>query len=57
MAAKKPPMYTVGPEYRYWPVYEGTRVVALCPNMSEAQAMVELLNRASAPPPKRSTER
>lgn len=41
--------YTVGPEHRYWAVHEGTRVVALCPHMSEAQAIAEMLNRANAP--------
>ncbi len=44
MASKKTPRFTVGPDFRYWPIYDVTRIVALCPNMSEAQAVAAALN-------------
>lgn len=46
---KKPARFTTGPEYTYWPVFEGGRVVALCPNMSEAQRITEMLNEWAGP--------
>ena len=50
MASKKrtkqriPNAYSVGPEHVYWPVKDAAgTVIALCPNMSTAQAVASAL--------------
>lgn len=56
MASKKrrrraiPNAYSVGPEHVYWPVKDAAgTVIALCPNMSTAQAVASALQAGDEP--------